>query len=288
MYKQLLIPATGAQSDAPVFQTALGVARTFGAHMEFLHTKIDITEMVVAMTAGGIGGGGAVQGVVDRLEEESKGLEQKAWQAFTQFCTEAGIATGGAAPGSGLSADMAVETGNEAQWLAEYGRFADLVVVGRMRDGQEVALDVLEAALMDTGKPLLIAPAQVPADLLKTVVIAWKDTPEAARAVAGAMPLIDHAARVLILTVAEAGEEGEASTARLRRSLRWHNPATEVRRLEGGGRPPVEVLLAAAAEQEATLLIMGGYSHSRLREVVFGGFTQRILKGADLAVLMAH
>ena len=60
------------------------------------------------------------------------------------------------------------------------------------------------------------------------------------------------------------------------------------RHLDRAGRAPVEVLLESAKSIGATLLIMGGYSHSRLREVVFGGFTQRILNGADLPVLMAH
>jgi nucleotide-binding universal stress UspA family protein len=288
MFKHILVPATGATTDAAVFATALQAARPSGAHLEFLHVRVDVTEIVVAMTSGGIGGGGAMQGVIDRLEEEAKVQEQKAWQAFATFCGDAGISSGGAQPGSGLSADLAVETGNEAQWLAEYGRFADLVVVGRMRDGQEVAMDVMEAALMDTGKPLLIAPAAAPAKLLGTVVIAWKDAPEAARAVSSAMPFIDKAEKVVILSVGEDEKTREETSERLQRSLRWHNPATTVQHLDRGGRAPVDVLLDAAKAVDASLLIMGGYSHSRLREVVFGGFTQRVLNAADLAVLMAH
>jgi nucleotide-binding universal stress UspA family protein len=288
MFKHILVPATGADSDAAVFATALAAARPSGAHLEFLHVRLDVTEIVVAMTSGGIGGGGALQGVVDRLEEEAREQEQKVWQSFAKFCTEAGISSAGAEPGSGLSADLVVETGNEAQWTADYGRFADLVVVGRARDGQEVATDVLEAALMDTGRPLLIAPAVPPEKLLGTVVIAWKDAPEAARAISSAMPFIDRADQVVILSVGEDDKTREATSAKLQRSLRWHNPATTVRQLDRAGRPPVEVLLEAAKSLNATLLVMGGYSHSRLREVVFGGFTQRILNGADLPVLMAH
>lgn len=288
MFKHVLVPATGSEADAAVFATALLAAKPFGAHIEFLHAKIDVTEVVVAMSAGGVGGGGAVQGVVDKLEEDAKLQEQKAWSAFTGFCAANNLSTSGSAPGSGLCADMIVETGNEAQWVAEYGRFADLLVVGRTRDGQDVAMDVLEAALMDTGKPLLIAPKVPPGSLLDTVVIAWKDTPESARAVAAAMPLIDRAARVVILSVGEGDEPADETCIRLRNALRWHNVNTSVKPLTRAGRAPVEVLLEAAGELGATLLVMGGYSHSRLREVVFGGFTQRILNAADLPVLMAH
>ena len=287
MFKHILVPATGATTDAPVFATALLVARTFQAHIEFLHVKIDVTDVIISMTSGGVGGGIA-EGVVERLEADNKAQETKAWQAFTTFCADAGIAAGGGAPGAGLCADMMVETGNTAQWLAEYGRFADLVVVGRKREGEDAAMDVLEAALMDTGKPLLIAPAVAPASLAGMVVIAWKDTAEAARAVAAALPFIAIAERVLIVSIDEEDDASDASGERLHRALRWHNKNVAVRHLQRGGRAPVVVLLEVAKAEGTSLLVMGGYSHSRLREVVFGGFTQSILRDADLAVLIAH
>ncbi len=288
MFKHIVVPATGTAIDASVFQTALLAARPFGAHIGFLHARIDVTEVVVAMSAGGIGGGSGVQTMIDRLESDSKAQEQKAWTGFTAFCESAGLSTAGAVPGTGLCADMTVETGSEAQWLTEHGRFADLVVVGRTRDGEDVAMDVLEAALMDTARPLLIAPRTPPQSLLGTVVIAWKDTTEAARAVAAALPLIDHAERVVILSVGEADDAEELSAQHLQRALRWHNAATSVQLLKPDSRAPVELLLDTAASLGATLLVMGGYGHSPLREVVFGGFTQRILNQADLPVLLAH
>jgi nucleotide-binding universal stress UspA family protein len=287
MYKHILVPATGAASDDAVFATALLAARPSGAHLEFLHVKPDVTDMLMAMTSGGLGGGAVVQEVVDRMDAEAKATEQKAWEAFGALCQKEGIAT--SADGSdGVSAELAVETGSEPQWLAEYGRFADLIVVGRTRDGREVELDVMEAALLDTGRPLLIAPTRVPAALPGVVAIAWKDTPEAARAVAAALPFIERAERVVILSVTEGGQAREATCERLARSLRWHNKRTEVLHLTADGQQPVEQLLAAATALPAGLLVMGGYSHSRLREVVFGGFTQRILRDAGLPVLMAH
>ena len=71
MYKSLLVPATGAAADEAVFQTALMAARPFAAHVEFLHVRVDVTEVVISMSSGGLGGGGAVQGVVDKLEAET-------------------------------------------------------------------------------------------------------------------------------------------------------------------------------------------------------------------------
>jgi nucleotide-binding universal stress UspA family protein len=70
--------------------------------------------------------------------------------------------------------------------------------------------------------------------------------------------------------------------------LRWHNLATAYRHVTPGDGDPVDLLMRAAEELRADLLVMGGYSHSRLREAVFGGFTRRILRGANLPVLMVH
>jgi nucleotide-binding universal stress UspA family protein len=251
--------------------------------------RVDVTEVVISMSTGGLGGGGgAVQGVVDQLEAESKQTEARAAGLVDEFCQRNTIPRGTPQPGAGLSAEFTVETGSDAQWISEYGRFADLVVVGRAQPGREMALEVLEAALMDTGRPLLVAPAIAPPTLLGTVVIAWKDTAEAARAVAAALPLLERAERVVIVSVVEEDEPREQTSDRLLRSLRWHNPNTIVRQLGRERRRPVDVLLEEAERLQASLIVMGGYSHSRLREVVFGGFTNRILAGVNLPVLMAH
>ena len=288
MYKYLLVPATGAADDAAVFATALLAARPFSAHLEFLHVRVDVTDIVISMSTGGLGGGGAVQGVVDKLEAEARQVEARARQGVEAFCERNAIPRSTPRPGEGLSAEFTVESGSDAQWIAEYGRFADLVVVGRAQPGREVSTEVLEAALMDTGRPLLVAPQTAPQTLLGTIVIAWKDTPEAARAVAAAVPLLERAERVVIVTVVEEDEAREHSSDRLLRSLRWHNPNTSVRQPGRERRKPVEVLLEEAERVQASLIVMGGYSHSRLREVVFGGFTHRILAGVDVPVLLAH
>ena len=151
-----------------------------------------------------------------------------------------------------------------------------------------MAMEVLEAALMDTGRPLLVTPLHVPQTLLGTIVIAWKDTPEAAHAVAAALPLLERAEQVVIVSVVKEDDPREYSSDRLLRSLRWHNPNTIVRQLGRERRKPVDVMLREAERLQASLIVMGGYSHSRLREVVFGGFTNRILAGVDIPVLMAH
>ena len=287
MFKSLLVPTTGGPGDAAVFATARLAAQAFGSHLEFLHVRVDTSEVLMSMTAGGVGGGDAVQVVIDRMDAEADATATAARQAMTDLLAGAGIPLRDTPQGDGPSAQISLETGNQSAWVVQYGRFADLVLMGR-GGPDDGAAETLEAALMDTGKPLLIAPAIAPASLGKRIVIAWKDTPEAARAVSCALPFIGQADQVTIVTVLDDADAKDESGSRLQRALRWHNKAVEVRTLLRGSASAADVLHREAEALGADLMVMGGYSHSRLREVVFGGFTRRTLGSAGIPVLMAH
>lgn len=287
MFKNFLVPITGGPGDGVVLATARLAAQAFAAHLEFLHVRVDTTEVLMSMTAAGVGGGDAVQAVIDRMETEADALAASARAGAMAMLDEAGIALRDSPSGPGASAQFSQEQGHRSAWVAQYGRFADLVLMGRGTE-EDSAREVLEAALMDTGKPLLIAPSSAPASLGQRVVIAWKDTPEAARAVSAALPFIGRAQQVSIISVIDDADRPDPSGARLLRALRWHNAAVELRQVPSDGATAVEVLHREAAALSADLLVMGGYSHSRLRQVVFGGFTRSTLGHAAVPVLMAH
>ena len=103
-----------------------------------------------------------------------------------------------------------------------------------------------------------------------------------------ALPFLTAARHVVIVTVAEEGSGDSASAARLAATLRRHRIEVGVETVQPGTERPVEALLAAARTVRADLLVMGGYGHTRLREMVFGGFTEHALRGAELPLLMAH
>jgi nucleotide-binding universal stress UspA family protein len=286
--KYILVPATGGETDGPVFASALAIARRWGGHLAFLHVRVDVRQVLIAMASGDMGGGAGYDDILNSLEQDAASRQERAERSFRDFCAREQIAITGE-PGSGsVTAEWRSETGEEPAWLARHGRVADLLVLGRAREGEAVALDVLEAALMATGRPILLAPAAAPQSLGKVVAIAWKDTREAARAVDAARSFIDAAERVVILSVQEGSGADDATCDRLLGALRWRNPGTSVRRFQAGGRAAPDVLLDAAARVGADLLVMGGYSHSRLREMVLGGFTRHVLQSAGIPVLMAH
>jgi len=288
MIKYIVVPATGTAVDMPVFATALAVARLLSAHLEFLHVRLDVQTVLTAMASNDVSGGAGYDQMLESLERDAAARQKAAETAFRDFCEQQKVPVS-SDPATDLpSAELRMETGEEPTWLAAHGRAADLVVMGREREGDDTAMDTLEACLMETGRPVLIAPTVAPTSRSGIVAIAWKDAPEAADAVAAAMPFIEAADRVVIMTVDEGRETDAAASERLRHALAWHHAHVEVRSLRPEGRAAVDVLLEAAAAAKVDLLVMGGYSHSRMREVIFGGFTRRVLHGADLPVLIAH
>jgi nucleotide-binding universal stress UspA family protein len=288
MCRYILIPATGTGTDAPVFATALAVARVLPTHLEFLHVRVDVHSTLALMASADVVGGAGYGEMVESLEREVASRQKQAELAFRDLCERERLPVTADPTADLPSAEWRMETGDELAWLAEHGRAADLLVIGRAREGEDVAMDLLEAALMGTGRPVLIAPPKAPNRLFGTVAIAWKSQPEAARAVGAAAPFLQIADQVVIISVSEDARTDAHACERLRHALAWHNPRTSVRCLPQDGHPPVESLLSAVAAVNADTLIMGGYGHSRLREVVFGGFTRHMLSCADLPVLMAH
>jgi nucleotide-binding universal stress UspA family protein len=287
MIKTILVPSTGSQADDRTFTSALMVARAFDAHLEVLHVRPDAAAMVASMATDG-SGAAMTGGLVERIDEEVTRREDSANQLFQRFCEREGLAIADApAGGQGPTAQWRREIGDEAYWVREYGRAADLIIVGRPDDDQGVSIDTTEAALVGTGRPVLIVPATQMVSLPETIVIAWKAAPEAARAVTAAMPLLVRAKQILIVTVTEEQGLSDEEGARLRTSLSWHGLNASTRHLRPDRLGAAETLLAAAAEERA-LVVMGAYGHSRLRQWIFGGFTQHVLAEAAVPVLMMH
>jgi nucleotide-binding universal stress UspA family protein len=289
MIKTLLVPATGTEADALAYATALSVARTFAAHIHALHVRLDPVEVAVSMSTEGAGGT-LLEGIIASLTRDADEGESKARAGFAEFCSREGLPLVSTLDGNAAkpSAEFHVEMGQETRWMTTFGFNADLAVASRGVPGDDaVARSTLEGLLLETGRPLLIPGAAVPApDFAERVAIAWKPTPQAARAVGFAMPFLARAKEIAVLTVEE--EDGRRNdTERLVRYLAWHGIKSLAERLSPGPDGAGATLLAAASAT-GRLLVMGGYGHTRLREWVFGGFTQLVLDEATVPVLMAH
>jgi nucleotide-binding universal stress UspA family protein len=287
MIKSILVPATGAETDLISFTTALKIAQDFSAHIDVLHVRLDAVDVAVNTASGT--GGPVVARLIEQLEKDASEREARARRTFEDFCRRENVPlleAPGSKPTASPSAQWHVETGDEPDMIASYGMLSDLIITARSPDHHFTTRLILESALLNTGRPLLIpGAAGLPSNFVGTVVIAWKPTPQAARALTAAMPFMRRAKDVIVMTVEEEGRPGQAD--RLLPNLAWHGLRASAEHLSPKGGDPAKTLLDVAAKK-GSLLVMGGYGHSRLREWIFGGFTQSVLAEAPLPVLMAH
>ena len=177
-------------------------------------------------------------------------------------------------------------------YLATEARGADLVIIGiewdaSLFDGSR-HVNVGDLA-MQAGRPVLIVPAKTDRLDLERVVVGWKDTREARRALADAVPLLIRAGQVTIVEIA-AKDDLAAAQSRLAEVVAWlarHGVAAKPIAAESNG-DDAGLLAAIAHDQKADLVVAGAYGHSRLREWAFGGVTRNFLLHADQCLLVSH
>jgi nucleotide-binding universal stress UspA family protein len=175
--------------------------------------------------------------------------------------------------------------------LARRALMADLVVMGDMPADRNDFIKFISTgdAVMKAGRPVLRVPACGMDHEPRTVAIAWKDTAQARRAVADALPFLWRADTVLIFTIPEHGgrEAANASMANLIGYLSAHDIKSTGVCLPATGAPGAE-LLQAAGRSGADLLVAGAFGRSRLEEWVFSGVTHTLLKDAQIPILFSH
>lgn len=288
MIRTVLVPVSGDRTDDDAHWCALTVGRLFGTHLDFLFVRADPSVALMA-ASGDIAGGPAFSELLVDREREDQERAERARRAFENFCARERIDIVGGPPGPhGVSAAWQEEKGDEAALVTWRARFNDLLVASRPGEEEGLSPETAEAALMASGRPILLAPSGRVTSLTRTIIIAWKDTAEAARAVTAAMPLLKRADRIVVASVREADGQDNASAQTLAEQLRWHHLDAEARSVAPDLGSAPQSLVQLARDLKAELIVMGGYGHSRVREVIFGGFTRHMLERSNLPVLMAH
>lgn len=190
---------------------------------------------------------------------------------------------------AGVTTDWHSAAAGPLTLLIERARAADLIVVGRrgLDDGDPGDMAVMPGpVLMEAGRPVLVVPPGIEHLRAARIVVAWKDTVEARRAVASALPFVKRADQVFVATSGtEAGLEGAEDVSG---HLARHGAHVTTHLLSRPVAGDADEVLRFAERHDADLLVMGGYGHSRLREWLFGGVTRDILQTTPICCLMSH
>ncbi len=289
---KLLAVIDGSSGSEAAVRAALDLGGRFSARVELLHVEID-PETAVPMVGEGMSGA-AVEQLVQSLRAEAERRRKTARDLYQQHCVAAGLhvveAHAVSAPGT-FAVCFRSLVGNEVDEALHLARLSDLTVIARPGAEEEGGLTTtFDAALFDSGRPVMLVPSAPAAELGTTVAIAWDRSREAARAVGAALPLLTAAKKVVILTARESGREpgGEPEPSELAAYLALHGADARTWAFAPGPGSLGGALLEEAAKAEANLLVMGAYGHSRLREMVLGGVTRSVLADAEMPVFLMH
>ena len=272
---QLLVHLDASPQAAQRLEAACRIGQAHGAAVTGLYA---VTPSFVALPfAPEVG-----SGVAAALREMDDELRTRARAAFDLVLAKPGMQAAWAEVGD--DPIMGV--------FAQQALYADLLVLGQHDPASTpatgVPVDFAESVMVASGKPALILPYIGASSIGDTMVLAWKPTREAARAVCAALPMLQRARRVHVLSWSGADEAVSGQRLDLDSYLKLHGVEATWHRETGEPELLGELLLSRAFDLEADLLVMGCYGHSRAREWVLGGTSRTVLRSMTLPVLMAH
>ncbi len=192
------------------------------------------------------------------------------------------------------NAEVRVAEHDPVYSVTVHARYADLLIMGQADPEEDHAMmnpDFVDLVLLAAGRPMLVIPYTGTFPTIgKNILVAWDASREAARAVADALPLLQRAGKVTVFAVnpGKTGDHGKQPGADIALFLARHGVKVEAAASESGGMEVGPWLLSRAADLGSDLIVMGGYGHSRLRELALGGVTRTMLQHMTVPVLMSH
>jgi nucleotide-binding universal stress UspA family protein len=278
-YKTILAHISAVEQVEPLLNAAIPLARSNGAHLIGLnvvsapHIYVGVAAEMSAMV------------LESQLEYSSQRAEQakRAFENRTRYedvaCEWRQVESGGYSVADVINAQAAS---------------ADLIIAGQSEPdgGWDSRSDDLTRVIMGCGRPVLIVPPELASESIgKNVCVAWNGAREVVRAVFDALPILQKATDVKVLTLDQTEPMGRAAFTpgdAITLSLVRHDSNAEAIHCPSSGSRVGEDLLSYAAEFGSDLLVMGCYGHARFREFVFGGVTRHVLQHSIMPVLMSH
>jgi nucleotide-binding universal stress UspA family protein len=275
--KTILIPTEDHDTMPAALAGGLIMARIFDSYIEGVAVRPSAGTYVTVEPVSSLAISGAYDGDAPRHARE----------AFESFMRANGVPQASPEPAA-LSYGWPLQEAVEDNFIGNYGRVFDLVVLGRPgRAPENPRMPPLEAALFESGKPVLIVPPAVPKTIGKNVLVAWNRSTEQAHTNAYALPLLRMAEEVTVLMI-EGGTVPGPTGEEAARHLRRNGIKAKALTVEPSTRANGEVILERAAALGCDLLVKSAYTQSRLRQMIFGGATRHILAHASLPIFMAR
>ena len=275
-YKHIIVHIDSRKSCAARLELAIALARRFDANLTGLY--VDSGLMLPAFVDAPMPGQ-----LLESLEQDRLTQVTEAREGFNRHTEQAGV-----------RGEWRIAKGSVADSISLHARYADLLIVGQDDEAsQGMGLGGLpDAMVLECARPVLIVPyIGAPTTAGKRVLVAWNGSREAVRAVNDAMPFLQCAEEVQVLSVNPRNSERtdvDLPGAEICLHLARHGVKAEAQQVTTSDIDVGNVLLSRAAGNQIDLIVMGAYGHSRFRELVLGGATKELLKHMTVPILMAH
>jgi nucleotide-binding universal stress UspA family protein len=266
--------ATGLRKDATV-DYAVSLARAFESHLvgvAFAHEAVPIAMVMDDVPPE----------VIDEMRRAADAAAKTAVAAFEEAARRAAISAEAHRPSTTFA--------GTADLFGKMARRFDLSIIRQAwPDKSTPSRLIIEAALFDAGRPVLVVPYIQNSELrLDRVMVCWDGSRSAARAIGDAMPFLRRSAEVQVVVVSERGKTDDIPGIGLATHLARHGVTVELKQIVAPDVRVANVLLSHAAEWPADFMVLGAYGHSRLREFILGGVTRSVLESMTVPVLMSH
>jgi nucleotide-binding universal stress UspA family protein len=274
--RDILLHMDNSRSCSARLEAAIQVAQTNGAHLAGLYV---IQLPVFPYYA-------EVNIPREILEAHAKVAKARADAAQKTFIDTTNRA--------GLSAEWRCVEGEVASHLTVHARYVDLVLLGQVErdDPESTAPGLIDRVVLGAGRPVLTIPyIGMSRPLGQRVIVGWDASREAVRAINDALPLLERAQHVTVLSInPPSGEQGDGDipSADICLHLARHGVKAEAHQLQAEDIEAGAMLLSYATDQGADLIVSGAYGHSRLRELVLGGVTRHLVEHMTVPVFMSH
>jgi nucleotide-binding universal stress UspA family protein len=268
-WARILAPVSGGEADRRIIAAAAALAEPFGAELACVHTPADIADLIPWMGDGFMGG---VQATAIESIRQASAEGEKAARAALE-----------ASP-YGRKSFISLKSPVWAA-LAMHGRLSDVVVFeDSAARGKGALAEAFQQIVADEQRPTIVARAGLAVG--GVVAVAWDGGKEASRAMRTALPLLQKAARVVLLAAPGASQR-RFDPAHLRDFLAARGVASDVETLAVTG-DAAPALVKAATAVSASVLVAGAFGHPRLQEFIFGGATRTFLNADSPSLFLSH
>lgn len=284
--KTILLPLRESDTSKELLQSAAAAANILNAHLRVLHVRPRADEVIpfatLALSAS------MKASVVEATERGATETAERLRAEYDAVIAEAKLPERevGETPDT-ASVEWCEVAGRRDVMSARFGRLADLIIVPRPSRMAPVPA-TFEAALRDTGRPLLMLPRRTVWPVINQhVAIGWNGSAAASKALYASLSLMQSAKSVTIL-ITEKRAKMRPDARDLTHYLSCHGVKATTRIFEGADRGVGQALLSECGEIGVDLLVVGGYSRSRISEIMLGGVTRYLMANADRPVLLCH